>query len=60
MTEEEVLAIVVGIIFAVLGMALILRYKKLSSHKYFRILIVFVAIMLIGFGVYMGISGFYW
>ena len=42
MTEEEVLAIAVGIIFAFLGVVLILKYKKLSSIKYFRILIFFV------------------
>lgn len=60
MTQEEMLGILVGIIFIILGLALLIRYKKLSSHKYFRILIVFIAIMLVGFGVYTAINVFYW
>lgn len=60
MTQEESLGILAGIIFLVLGLALLVRYKKLSSHKYFRILIVFIAILLLCFGVYTAITGFYW
>lgn len=60
MTLEEMLGILVGIIFSILGLALLIRYKKLSSHKYFRILIVFIAILLLCFGVYTAINVFYW
>lgn len=57
---QENLGILVGIIFAVLGLAILVRLKKLTSHKYFRWLFIVVAIMLLAFGVYMAITGFYW
>ncbi len=60
MDMEEVLGMVVGMIFVVLGIILLLRFKTLSSHHYFRLLFIVVAIILIGFGIYLGISGFYW
>ncbi len=52
--NNEVLGTVVGVIFVILGLAILTRYKKLTSHKYFRILIVFIAILLLCFGVFMG------
>ncbi len=52
--NNEVLGTVLGIIFIVLGLAILVRYKKLSSHKYFQLLFIIIAIMLLGFGVYMG------
>ncbi|QAA83113.1 hypothetical protein EI546_15970 [Aequorivita sp. H23M31] len=60
MTQESALGIIVGIIFIVLGLTLLTRYKTLTSHNYFRVLIFFVALLLLGFGIYMGIAGFYW
>ncbi|MCB0465519.1 MAG: hypothetical protein KDC78_07575 [Aequorivita sp.] len=50
----EALGTVVGLIFIVLGFAILVRFKKLTSHKYFQILFIIIAIMLLGFGVYMG------
>ncbi|XOL42665.1 hypothetical protein KCTC32420_03062 [Aequorivita nionensis] len=52
--NNQVLGTVLGIIFVVLGLALLTRYKTLSTHKYFRVLIVFVSILLICFGIFMG------
>jgi phosphotransferase system glucose/maltose/N-acetylglucosamine-specific IIC component len=52
--NNEVLGTVVGVIFFILGLALLTRYKKLTSHKYFRILIIIVSLILLGFGVFMG------
>ncbi|MDC8000401.1 hypothetical protein POV26_05095 [Aequorivita todarodis] len=52
--NNEVLGTVVGLIFIVLGSALLTRYKILTTHRYFRILIFIVAILLLCFGVYMG------
>lgn len=50
---SEVLGIVVGVVFAVLGIAILTRLNKLTSHKYFRYLFIVIAIMLLGFAVYM-------
>lgn len=52
--DNAVLGTVVGIIFIGLGLALLTRYKKLTSHKYFQVLIIIVSIILLGFGVFMG------
>ncbi len=52
--NNGVLGTVLGIIFIILGLAILVRYKKLTSHKYFQILIVTIAIMLLCFGLYMG------
>lgn len=52
--NNEVLGIFLGIIFVILGLAILVRYKKLTSHKYFQLLFIIIAIMLLGFGVYMG------
>lgn len=52
--NNEVLGTVLGIIFIVLGLAILVRYKKLTSHKYYQILFVVISLMLIGFGIYMG------
>ncbi len=52
--NNEVLGTFLGIIFIVLGLAILMRYKKLTSHKYFQLLFIIIAIMLLGFGVYMG------
>ena len=60
MKTEVVLGVFVAIIFLVLGLTILTRYKKLSSHKYFRILIVFIGILLLGFSVYMALNSFYW
>ncbi len=60
MKTEEVLGIFVGVLFLILGLALLVRYKKLSSHKYFRFLIVFIGIILVAFAVYIAFNSFYW
>ncbi len=59
MSEQEALGIAVGIIFTILGLAIIVRYKKLTSHQYFRYLIVIIAILSILFGIYIAARGIY-
>ncbi|PVW14619.1 hypothetical protein DDV96_08815 [Marixanthomonas spongiae] len=54
---EQTLIVILGIVFAILGLAIITRLKKLTSHKYYRILIFIIAILLVCFGVYLGIRG---
>lgn len=53
MEELEVLGILAGLIFIILGGALLFFYRTLTSSKYFRILVFVIAAMLIGFGIYM-------
>lgn len=52
--NNQVLGTVAGLLFIILGLALLTRYKKLTSHKYFQILIIFVSIILLAFGVFLG------
>ncbi|MDX1783586.1 MULTISPECIES: hypothetical protein [Aequorivita] len=49
----EALKVIVGIIFAILGLAILIRLKKLSKSKYYRYLFLVTAILLIGFGIYL-------
>ena len=49
---SEVLGIVVGVVFAILGLAILTRLNKLTSHKYFRYLFIIIAVILLGFAVY--------
>ncbi len=51
MTVE--LEILLGIIFVILGMAILIRLKKLSKSKYYRYLFLAASILLIGFGIYL-------
>lgn len=53
MTGLEALGIVAGLIFIVLGGALGIRFKKLTSSKYFRIVVLVISFMLIAFGIYL-------
>ncbi len=48
-----VLGVVVGIIFAGLGIMLLSKLKTLTSHRYYRILFLVIAFMLIGFAIYI-------
>ncbi|WP_026449757.1 hypothetical protein [Aequorivita capsosiphonis] len=50
MSEE--LGIVVGIVFAILGLAILTRLNKLTTHKYYRYLLIVIGIILIGFAIY--------
>ena len=50
---SEVLGIVVGLVFAILGLAILTRLNKLTTHKYFRYLFIVIAILLLGFAVFM-------
>lgn len=50
---SEVLGIVVGVVFAILGVAILTRLNKLTTHKYFRYLFIVIAILLLGFAVYL-------
>lgn len=50
---SEVLGIIVGVIFAILGLAILTRLNKLTTHKYFRYLFIVIAILLLGFAVYL-------
>jgi threonine/homoserine/homoserine lactone efflux protein len=49
----EALKVIVGIIFAILGLAILIRLKKLSKSKYYRYLFLVTPILLIGFGIYL-------
>lgn len=49
---SEVLGIVVGVVFAIFGLAILTRLNKLTSHKYFRYLFIIIAVILLGFAVY--------
>lgn len=53
MTLQEVLGIAPGIIFIILGLALGLRFKKLTKSKYFQIFTLIIAFMLVAFGIYL-------
>jgi len=57
MTEE--LEILLGIIFSILGLAILIRLKKLSKSKYYRYLFLAGAILLIGFGIYLATRSIY-
>ncbi len=57
MTEE--LEILLGVIFSILGLAILIRLKKLSKSKYYRYLFLAGAILLIAFGVYLATRSFY-
>ena len=50
---SEVLGIAVGVVFAILGIGILTRLNKLTTHKYFRYLFIVIAILLLGFAVYM-------
>lgn len=52
--NNEVLGSVVGVIFIILGLTLLNRYKKLTTHRYFRILFVIISILLLCFGLFLG------
>lgn len=49
----EALKVMVGIIFIILGITIFVRYKKLSKSRYFRYLFLAVALLLVGFGIYL-------
>ncbi len=51
--NNEVLGIVVGIVFAILGINILFRLNKLTSHKYYRYLLIVIGILLIAFAIYM-------
>ena len=53
MAEQEVLGMIVGVIFIVLGSALLIRYKKLTKSKYYQLLFLIISLMVIGFGIYL-------
>lgn len=55
----EALKVIVGIIFAILGLAILIRLKKLSKSKYYRYLFLVTAILLIDFGIYLATNSLY-
>lgn len=55
----EALKVIVGIIFAILGLTILIRLKKLSKSKYYRYLFLVTAILLIGFGIYLATNSLY-
>jgi Ca2+/Na+ antiporter len=57
--NNEVLGAVAGVIFVILGLAILIRFKKLTSHRYYQYLIVTIAIMAVCFGVYLALRSFY-
>ncbi len=57
MTEE--LEVLLGIIFSILGLAILIRLKKLSKSRYYRYLFLVVAVLLIAFGIYLATRSMY-
>lgn len=53
MTGLEALGIVAGLIFVVLGVALLIRFRQLTPSKYFRIIVLVISFMIIAFGIYL-------
>lgn len=51
--SNEVLGIIVGIVFAILGLAILTRLNKLTTHKYYRYILIVIGVMLIVFAIYM-------
>ncbi|MBT0609174.1 hypothetical protein [Aequorivita echinoideorum] len=45
------LEVLLGIIFVILGLAILIRLKKLSKSRYYRWVFLAGAILLIGFGI---------
>ena len=56
--SQEALEVILGIGFAILGLALFIRRNSLSKSKYYRILIVVTALLFMAFAVYLGIRSF--
>ncbi len=50
---DEILGILVGVVFTILGLALLTRLKKLTTHKYYRYILIVIGVMLISFGLFM-------
>ncbi|QNJ98412.1 hypothetical protein [Constantimarinum furrinae] len=53
------LEVILGFVFGILGMGLLMRYKKLTRSNYYRILFIVTALILIFFGVYLGYIGIF-
>lgn len=53
MTGLEALGIVAGLIFVVLGVAFLIRFRQLTPSKYFRIIVLVISFMIIAFGIYL-------
>ncbi len=54
---EGTLIVILGVVFSILGLAILIRLKKLTSHKYYQYLFVAAAILFICFGVYLSLRG---
>lgn len=50
--NNEVLGVVVGVIFAILGLAILTRLNQLTTHKYYRYLLIVIGVILLAFAVY--------
>jgi len=50
--NNEVLGVVVGVIFAILGLAILTRLNQLTTHKYYRYLLIVISVILLAFAVY--------
>lgn len=57
--SETALEVILGIVFLILGFALLIRLKKLSKSKYYRLVIAAAGVLLVGFGIYLAYSGIY-
>jgi len=57
--SEVALQAILGIVFAILGIALVVRTKSLTNSKYFKLLFIIVGIIMIGFAIYLAFEGLY-
>ena len=57
--SNEVLGVIVGIMFFGLGLVILLMLNKLSSKKYYRLLLIIVASIVLCFGIYLGWRSIY-
>ncbi|RFN57781.1 hypothetical protein [Marixanthomonas ophiurae] len=56
--SREALEMILGIGFAILGLALFLKRETLSKSKYYRVIMIVAAIMFVAFAVYLGFRSF--
>lgn len=57
--SEPALQAILGIVFAILGIALIVKTKTLTKSRYYKYLFIIVGILMVGFAIYLALEGVY-
>ncbi len=57
--SETALETILGILFIILSIGILIRLKTFSKSKYYRYLFIATAILLMGFGIYLGYTGLF-